>query len=193
MKVLCQLRPLPAAEPTVALLMPGHSAADVLGLCAALGLDLQLAVHRVADGLLVKLPRPTDAHLAGVIRLRALAADLLLPVDAEMIPPLLPDEAAALVRDRGLVFLPGGRVLEYDPGNAVALGAMVQIDQVRRGPWCALPEPPALADDITEIALDLPGTAPDDVLEEGGAGIASEDPRQPGAGLPSRAAGKENT
>ena len=190
MKVLCQLRPLPAAEPAVALLVPGHSAADVLGLCAALELDPLPAVHRVADGLLVKLPRPTDAHLAGVIRLRALAADLLLPVDAELIPPLLPDEAAALVRERGLVFLPGGRVLEYHPDDAVVLGTIVQTGQVRREPWCALPEAPALADDITEIALDLPGTAPDDVLEEGGAGIANEDPQLPDAGLPSRAAGK---
>ncbi len=190
MKVAYQLRPLPTAEPAAALLVPGQSAADVLRVCAALALDPQPAVHRVADGLLVKLPRPSEAHLAGVIRLRALAADLLLPVDAELVPPLLSDEAAALVRERGLVFLPGGRVLEYHPDDAVALDQMLHVGNVRRGPWQALPEPPALADDITEIGLDLPGMVPDDVLEPGGEGIGSDAPEMPDANLPSRALGK---
>lgn len=190
MKVPYQLRPLPVAEPAVALLVPGRNAEHTLEICAMLALDPLPTVHRIADGLLIKLPRAVDVHLAGVIRLRALASDLLLPVDAELVPPLLPDEAAALVRERGLVILPGGRVLEYHPDDAVALGEMLHVGEVRREPWQALPEPPALADDVTEIALDLPGMLPDEVLEPGGEGIGSEEPEMPDAGLPSRVAGK---
>jgi tetratricopeptide (TPR) repeat protein len=190
MKVPYQLRPLPAAAPAVALLVPGRRAEDVLGLYAVLGLDPLPAVHRVADGLLIKLPQPLEVPLAGVIRLRGLSADLLLPVDAELVPPLLPDEAAALVRERGLVFLPDGRVLEYQPDATVAVSELLQIGDVQRSPWQALHEPPALADDIIEMALDLPGTLPDELLELGGTGIGTEAPDMPDARLPAKVAGK---
>ena len=65
------------------------------------------SVHATADGLLVKLPQPLSTFVPGVIRLRQLSANLFLPVDGDLVPGLLPDEAEALVRKRGLVFLPG--------------------------------------------------------------------------------------
>src|SRR6266404_2356622 len=140
MNVPYQLRPLTTAEPAIALLLPGRRAEGVLRLCAALGLDPLPAIHRVAGGFLVKLPQALDTPLAGVIRLRALSADLLLPVDAELVPPLLPDEASALVSKRGLVFLPGGRVLEFRPDELVPPAELVQVGEVRRLSWTALPE-----------------------------------------------------
>src|SRR5260370_31819198 len=142
MRVLSQLRPLRTPGPAVALLLPGGHADRVLRLCAALSLDPLPAIHRVADGFLVKLPHALDTPLAGVIRLRALAPDLLLPVDAELVPPLLPDEATALVRERGLVFLPGGRVLEFRPDEPVPVAAFVQVGDVRRLSWKGLSQPP---------------------------------------------------
>jgi tetratricopeptide (TPR) repeat protein len=189
MKVAYQVHPTPTAEAAVALLLPGRKAADVLGLCAELALDPLPPIYRVADGYLVKLPQPRETPLAGVVRLRGLAPDLLLPVDAELIPPLLPDEAAALVRQRGLVVLPGGRVLEYRPDQPLALGELLHVGAVHRGSRQALPEPPALADDVTEIALDVPSPSPDLILETGGEGIATEDPEIPEANLPSKVAG----
>src|SRR5579864_8975766 len=119
MKVAYQLRPRTHAEPAVALLLPGRRAEDALWLCASLKLEVLPPIYRVADGLLIKLPRPFEGRVAGVVRLRGLSADLLLPVDADLIPPLLPDEASALVRQRGLVFLPGDRVLKYRPAEPV--------------------------------------------------------------------------
>jgi tetratricopeptide (TPR) repeat protein len=189
MRVAYQLRRTPSAEHAVALLVPGTRAEDVLRLCAALRCDPLPLMHRVADGFIVHLPRPIDTAIAGVIRLRALADDLLLPVDAELVPALLPDEAAALVRQRGLVFLPDGRVLEYQPDEPLALRAMVQVPELEHGPWQALPEPPALADSVTEIALDLPPIASEAVLEAGGEGIGTEPPAIPEKGLPAQLAG----
>ncbi len=147
-------------------------------------------MHLAADGFLVKLPRAIDTPLAGVIRLRGLSADLLLPVDAELVPPLLPDEAAALVRQRGLVFLPGGRVLEFDPTGALPLANLVHDAAVERRPWQALPEPEELPEELTEIALEVPDTLPDDVLQPGGDGVGTESAEIPDASLPSKVAGK---
>ncbi len=187
MKVPFQLRPTPAAEPAAALLVPGHQAEDVLRLCAALGLPALPPVYRTADGFILKLAQPLTAPLAGVVRLRGLASDLLLPVHAELVPPLLADEAEALVRRRGLVFLPGGRVLEYRPDEPVTPGELLQVGDVRRPRWQVLPEAPAVAEDVTEIALDLPVNP--ELLLEGGDGVGTETPELPGSGLPSRVLG----
>src|SRR5262249_6080154 len=136
-------RPVP--EPATALLLPNHDAAALAGLCVRLGLDPLPPVFFVADGFLLKLPRPRTEPLGGVLRLRALAEYLFLPVDADLAPALLPDEAADLVKRRGLVFLPGGRVLAFDPGRPLPL-AKVITGVPRRGAWQALPEPAPLAE-----------------------------------------------
>jgi tetratricopeptide (TPR) repeat protein len=190
MKVAYQLRPLPAAYPAVALLVPGRDAADVLEFASALSLDPLPPVHLVADGFLITLPEPIDVPVAGVIRLRGLSVDLLLPVDAELVPPLLPDEAAALVRDHGLVLLPGGRVLQYDPNDALPPGRLLEVGSVDRPAWTSLPEAEELAQDVTEIVLDMPATLPPEVLEAGGEGVGTEAPQIPDAPLPSKVAGK---
>jgi tetratricopeptide (TPR) repeat protein len=111
-------------------------------------------------------------------------------VDAELSPALLPDEAAALTGRRGLVFLPGGRVLAFDPAAPLPPSAWLGVTGLRRGDWRPLPEPPPLAERLTEISLDLPGDSPEDVLEAGGEGIGTEEPTPEDAGLPRRALGK---
>jgi hypothetical protein len=176
-------------EPAMALLLLSHRPEEVLRLCGSLPCLSWPPVYAVAEGFLVKLPGPSTRPFAGVIRLRELSANLLLPVDAELVPPLLPDEASALVRQRGLVFLPGNRVLEFHPDEALPVAALLGADQVLRNPWQPLPEPPPLADRLTEITLDVPEVSPDDLLEAGGEGIGTEQPRPPDAGLPSRVAG----
>jgi hypothetical protein len=110
MKVAFRLRRLPEPAPATALLVPGHRAEELLRLCVRLGHDPLPAVYPVADGFLVELPRPNAAAVPGALRLRNLASHLFLPVDADLVPPLLPDEAAGLTGQRGLVFLPGGLV-----------------------------------------------------------------------------------
>src|SRR5262249_54968022 len=84
--------------------------------------------------------------------------------DAELIPPLLDDEARGLVRSRGLVFLPGGRVLAYDPAAPLDLAALVQAPPVQRSTWASLPELPARADRLREVVLEVPPRSPDPEL-----------------------------
>ena len=83
-------------------------------------------------GCCSKLPKPLSEPVGGVIRLRQLADNRFLPVDADLIPALLPDEAKALVLRRGLVFLPGGRVLEFQHDKHLSLSEMVHI-KIDRG------------------------------------------------------------
>src|SRR5262245_50656513 len=119
MKVPFRLRRVPEPRPVQALLMPGHDSAVLLRICARLRLDPLPAIYAVADGFLVKLERPLSEPTAGVIRLAELGANVYLPADAELTPGLLADEAAALGQKRGLVFLPEGRVLEFQPDRPV--------------------------------------------------------------------------
>jgi hypothetical protein len=190
MRVAFRLRRLAEAAPATAFLVPGHRAEDLLRVCVRLGHDPLPAVYPVADGFLVELPRPTAAAVPGVVRLRSLAPHLLLPVDADLVPALLPDEAAGLTSRRGLVFLPGGRVLEFLPDQPLPASALVNAARPERHPWQPLPEPPPLAERITEFTLDQPDAPPDVLLEAGGEGIGTEAPRPPASGLPARVAGQ---
>ncbi len=189
MKVPFRLRRRAESESAVALLLPGHRAEDVLRLCARLGHDPLPTIHAVADGFLLRLARPVETAVAGCVRLRGLSPNLLLPVDAELEPALLPDESEALVSRRGLVFLPGGRVLEFDPGRPLPLASLLAAP-VRREAWAALPKPRPLADRITEVEVETPPGAADAVLDAGGEGIGTEAPEPPDASLPSKALGK---
>ena len=117
MKVAFHLRRRPEPEPASAVLLETDRVEAVLDLAARLGPDRSPPIHRVAGGFLVKLGEGVEPP-AGPIRLRRLAENLYLPVDADLVPALLDDEAAGLTRDRGLIFLPGGRVLGLRPGPA---------------------------------------------------------------------------
>src|SRR3569833_2301590 len=101
------------AGPTSALFLPGVDASVLLGLCARLALDPTSRVFPVDGGFVVTLPQPPSRPLAGVTRLRTLAPHIYVPVDADLVPALLDDEAMSLGRDRGMVFLPWGAVLGF--------------------------------------------------------------------------------
>jgi tetratricopeptide (TPR) repeat protein len=190
MNVSYRLRRFPTTEPATALLVPSFEPAAVLELCARLGFDPVPEIFATAEGFLLKLPRPLAGSAAGALRLRGLSANLFLPVDAELIPALLEEEAAALVRDRGLVFLPGQRVLSFDPASPVALTALMKVDRVRRHGWQPLPARPELAEDVTEIGLEMPDLGPEEMLAQGGEGIGAEAPRPDDAGLPRKMLGQ---
>ncbi len=189
MRVAFQLRRRAEPAPAAALLLPSHQTADLLRLLARLG-EPPPRVHPVADGFVLKLHQPPREPPPGVVRLRALADNFLLPADADLVPPLLDDEAAALVRRRGLVFLPGGRILEYEPDRPLSLRGLLALPDLRRGGWQPLPELPPTAEQITEISLAVPDESADDILDVGGAGIGTEEPRPPASGLPAKVVGK---
>jgi tetratricopeptide (TPR) repeat protein len=183
MKMQYQLRWLPNAHAATALLVAGHQPGEVLRVCAELGLDPLPTIHTVADGFLLLLDEPNETPVAGVQRLRGLSRYLLIPVNAELTPALLPDEAEGMVKLRGMVFLADGRVLDFDCDGAAPLASLLDIAEPRQEPWSALPAPPALADEITEITLLQDDPSADAVLEQGGEGIGEEQPELPEAGL----------
>ncbi len=198
MKVPFQLRKAAEAAPAAGLLLLSESVADLLALCVAAGTirpghpEVEAGalppVHAVPGGFLVKLARPAERAFPGVLRLRRLAADLFLPADAELTPALLDEEAAGLVRQRGLVFLPG-RVLAYDLTPLPASSLLSAPRLPDRG-WGPLPAPPPRPERLREILLDLPEESPDAILDSGGGEIGEEAPRPPAAGPGATAAGK---
>jgi tetratricopeptide (TPR) repeat protein len=191
MKVPFCLRRLPAAaEPATAFLLVSHEVDRLLDLCARIGADPLPDIYLVADGFLLLVPQPTTEVFPGTVRLRALAKNLLLPADAILAPTLYEDEAKGLVRDRGLVFLPGGRVLEFAPDQPVSLSALLIVGRVQRQAWQPFPAPRRHAERIEQIALELPQESPDELLDMGGEGIGTEDPRPEDSNIGARAAGR---
>ncbi len=182
MKVAFHLRRRPEPAPAAAVLLETDRAEAVLGLLAGPG--PAGLIHRVAGGFLVEVGDGARPPL-GAIRLRRLAEGLYLPVDADLVPSLLDDEAEGLARGRGLVFLPGGRVLGFDPGRPVALAELVVAGRRPGGPWRPFPGRPARAERIAEITRERPEGPTEDLFEAGGdpAGIGPEaTPRPGGAG-----------
>jgi tetratricopeptide (TPR) repeat protein len=119
-----------------------------------------------------------------MIRLRGVGRGLFVPVDAELVPALLDDEIEGLTRGRGLVFLPGGTVLKFDPDGPLPLSRLLAVDRPDRPSWEALPSLPARADRIVEVSLDLPEDDFESRIAAGGDDIATEDPRPEDTGTP---------
>jgi tetratricopeptide (TPR) repeat protein len=189
MKVAFQLRRRPGRGQALALLLPTRDADALLGLCARLGLDPAGRVHNVSGGLLLTLDDPTTRPTPGAVRLRALAANLFLPADADLIPALLDDEAEGLARDRGLIFLPGGQILGFDPKAPLDPSALLSATQGPRRAWKPLPRPTLLADRIEEIVIDWPVDQPESILDAGNESIGTEEPRPADSSAAARIAG----
>jgi tetratricopeptide (TPR) repeat protein len=190
MKVAFALRRVALRLPVTALLLPTHEVDRLLKLCARLGGDALPAIFAVADGFLLKLPGPTQKNFPGTMPLRSLAADLLIPADAELMPALLDDEASGLGRDQGLIFLPGNRVLAYAPRQPVLLSDLVKVGTVVRTSWQAFPEPRAWPARIQQILLEVPEPPAEELLEGGREDIGSEDPRPDEASLGAKVLGQ---
>lgn len=119
-------------------------------------------VFRVAGGFLLL----ASALPPGTIRLRRLGGDLFVPVDAQLLPRLLPDEIVGLTKTRGLIVLADG-ALAFDPTRPLLPNEWLKPPRVRREVWTALPEPPALADRLTAIERPSPPGAVLEILAAG--------------------------
>ena len=167
MKVAFHLRRRPECGPAAALLLPSRDVAGVLGLCARLGLDPSGRVFDVSGGFLLRLDEPTGRAFPGVVRLRGLAEDLFLPVDAEPVPALLDDEAEGLTRHRGLVVLPGGRVLGFDPRRPIDPGALLVGPPRPRRDWRPCRSDRRWPTGSGRSLVERPGESPESVLDAG--------------------------
>ncbi|AGA26452.1 tetratricopeptide repeat protein [Singulisphaera acidiphila] len=190
MKVPLQLKRRGATDPAVALLFLGSEAIELFRLCARLELDPTGRIHPVDGGFLIKLDGPSTQPLPGVVRLRRPSINLYVPVDAELVPALLDDEAEGLVQGRALVFPPWGGVLSFDPRYPLDLSRWLTADAAPRLTWHPFPERIVLAERIEEILLELPHESPETWLEAGETGIGTEVPRPDEAGPISTMAGK---
>jgi hypothetical protein len=161
-QVAYQLRRRAWAEPAAALFVPSRDPRELLGICASLQVDPFERVFDVEGGLLLKLAVPVAVPVPGAVRLRALAEALYVPADATLVPALLDDEAAGLVRDWGLVFLPGGRVLLFDRHAPIELGGLLTARALERLKWSSLPEPRRLADRLMCVSIELPEPSPEE-------------------------------
>ena len=181
MNVAFRLKKSGSGHSALAALTSGRDSAALLSLCARLGLDPSGRVFQVEGGYLVTLDAPTRAPIPGAVRLRAMATNLYLPADALLVPALLDDEADGLARDRGLVFLPDGRVLAFDPKHPVDPTTLLKLKRAPKREWVPLPIPPALASRIEEIVVDRPDETPESVFDDDGDGdpIGTEEPPRP--------------
>jgi tetratricopeptide (TPR) repeat protein len=185
-KVPFQLRRLSRPEPVTGLLLTSHEVPLLLALCAKLDLSALPSIYRTALGFLVALDGPAPRFLPETIRLRSLAPGLWLPADAELVPSLLDDEIKALARRRGLLFLPGGRVLAFDLEKPLRASSLIQRPPMKQTAWKSLPEPPRLAAQLTEITIELPPRV-EELLEPGNPATGGEPIEGPG-GADSQAA-----
>jgi tetratricopeptide (TPR) repeat protein len=155
-------REVPAAADAVLLFADGFG--PLAAACARIGGELP-AVYPVSGGFLV-VPR-TAAVIPGAVRLRRLAADLYIPADADLVPTLLPDESVGLTHDHGLIFLPGGEVLAFDPTCPLAVGEWLRPVDVRREQWKPFPPRPERAESLHVIERPAPPAAVIEVLAAG--------------------------
>ncbi len=165
-RVPLRLRREPRGSSAEALYLPGRQPLELLAVCAALSLDPWGRVFALDGGFLLVLEQPATGAVPGAVRLRKLTEGLYTPADAVLSPPLLEDEATGVVRDRGLVFLHGGRVLEFDREAAIDPSQLLQAVVHPRRAWHRLPEPPEQAERLTQVVLDVPDENPDDIYRE---------------------------
>jgi hypothetical protein len=170
-------------------LLLSERAGELLSLVASLRATEWPPVYAVPGGFLVKGASPPGPVAAPTVRLRALADNLFIPADAELEPALLADEAAGLVRERGLVFIAGGGVLGFAVTEPLPPSAFLTASSVPPSEWQPLPAPPERAEHLREVLLDQPPGELEAIIERGGAGIGGENPLPGSAGAAASAAG----
>jgi tetratricopeptide (TPR) repeat protein len=198
-KVPFRLNKIDRQAHVAGLLLLSENVAELLELCARLrpgGTNSRREgpalppIHAVPGGFLIEPGRPRTGAFPNTIRLRRLADGLFVPADADLTPALLDEEASGMVRDRGLVFLPGGRVLAYDRHRPLTPADLLAVPRAPAHTWSALPAPPPRPDRLREVRLDLPEQSPEELLAEGAEGVGVEEPRPPEAGPGATLGGK---
>ncbi len=180
MNVPFRLRRLDAALSATGLLLPVRDTAVVLEVVAAIGEPLP-EIYAIPDGFLFRRSEPIAAHPPETLRLRERAPHLFLPIDAELSPGLLDDEAHALTREQGLIFLPGECVLGYDRTERISLADLVALPVVRRDTWRGLPEGSRLVERIRVVLDERPRPTVEMILQEAAGDVGSEETRPPEA------------
>ncbi|CAN5197486.1 hypothetical protein BH11PLA2_BH11PLA2_37450 [soil metagenome] len=144
------------------------SPCNLMAACAELKLPQLPGLFAVAGGVLIVPSVASTFEPNAVIRLRRLGGHFYLPADADLSPGLLPDEISSLTRQQGLIVLPGGDVLAFDPKSPMAVRDWLACPRVVREPWQPFPPRTAWPDKLTRI--ERPSDAPAAVIESLNAG-----------------------
>ncbi|WP_020469849.1 hypothetical protein [Zavarzinella formosa] len=182
------LRRLPDAKPAAGLLLESSSVETLLTACAPLR---HVIIFAVDGGFLLLADDLPESVLQGV-KLRRLSENGYLPADAELLPSLLPDEAADLTRRQGLVFLPGGRILSFDPATGKKPTDFLRLPPIRRHRWQAFPDVEQPAPELRSIQRILPPPPPGELIAQDGPPIGDEDPRPADTSLKNKMIGKSS-
>lgn len=167
-----ELKRTPLCAETAALFVPGDNPAAVLGALAVLALEPAPRVYRIAGGFLLRPDARLRGPVPGAIRLRALGQHQFAPVDSQLSPNLLDDEC------RGLgpcVLMPGTAPKAFDPGQPLALSALLSFGPTRRPSFTPLAEPTVRAQEIREVILDRPENDAEEMLNQAGQGIGEQE------------------
>ncbi len=173
-KVAWQLRPSAGPADGTAVLLPSRNIGELLSFHAQLGQGDVSAIHDTAAGWLVRLSGRAGVVPPCAVRLKEVAANLLIPIDADLLPPLTPEEAKILTRHRGLVFLPHREALAFAPNESVSVTRFLDGPVVRESDWKPFPTLPARATRIDGIFLATPDDLEDDILSAGAEEIGTE-------------------
>ncbi|VTR97495.1 hypothetical protein [Tuwongella immobilis] len=161
-------------ETALGLLLLGHSVVTLRAVLTRLGTHPWPGIFRVADGFLLRPAGGTRLTIPGTIRLRVVAERLWMPIDAELLPALHPEEQSALVRSRGVIVLPGGRVLEFDPQQPILPSDLLETPPLLPSEWRPLLNLEPLPDGLTRLERLFPAASADSVLQPPDDPIASE-------------------
>ena len=161
-----QLLRNPTSEPATALFLSSGDPGQLFSLCERLEIDPTNRVFEVGGGFLLELASPSERPAPGAVRLRAIHHHFYIPVDARLSMPLLEDEMAGLVRDGGIVLLPGDRALRYDLESAVDWARLLALPQNIDRNWLKLPEPRHLFNRVRRIDWKPPEPASDEFYHE---------------------------
>jgi tetratricopeptide (TPR) repeat protein len=189
MKVAYQLLHHTTRAPAYGLLLP-DSTHEALHWAVQLH-EFEPRLFPTQNGWLLTTRKPITQLPAGYVALQELHTGLFIPVDAQLIPGLLGDEAAGMTKQQQVIVLPGPR-FQTAPLQPVPLRSLLVIPVLEDSQWQALPEPPTLALQLTTLEYSVSpeqlDRETDQMVEEGNLGksdpgIDGKKPRPPGSGI----------
>ena len=152
--------------------MPGRDPASLLEALSQSTLEPLPRVFRAAGGYLIKPDVPQAITLSGASRMSEVARNVFAPIEGELMPALLPDEARGV---RPMVCLPEG-FFALDLSKPVKLSELLVPSGLRRREWKPLPQPSKRPAEIREFILDRPDDVPEELLDKGSEGVGEEEP-----------------
>ncbi|MBZ0134734.1 MAG: hypothetical protein K8I27_00005 [Planctomycetes bacterium] len=179
-------KPEPGHAKCAAWFFAGGDSAAVLEALAQTGPEPLPRVYRTGGGCLIRPDTPQTMLLAGGLRMAEIFDGVFVPIDAELSPALLPDEARGL---RPMLCLPDG-FYALDLSTPMNLSELLAPGPVHRRDWKPLPKAPPQPNEIREFILDRPDDVPEELLDKGGDGIGEQEPAPDASGTGKSMLGK---